>query len=289
MLRDFLKFISGEDDTSHMGASADTAVLRPLTSAVQGTSAATVGEASGVGTRVVKFLAAVALLPVCIGFTQGFGDVFLSLKNRVWIEVVGLPQDVRWFLGGVAIFAIFTALVYRAVTLYVFSHELCHALATWMCLGSVSNLRASANGGQVTTSKSNTFIRLAPYFVPFYAVALAAAFLLLNAYWRPLGAYRGALAFGLGVTLAFHFGFTLWSLRRGQSDLKSDGWFFSMVVIYVVNVLVLAAAGGLLLSGNAYGAWDTLRSVCVTGWGRSADLYQSTYLAVLDVVRNIRT
>jgi len=272
-----------------MGGLTDTAVVRPLPAAAQGAAIATGAEAGGGGLRVVKFMATAALLPACIGFTQGFGDVFFSLKNRVWIEVAGLPQDVRWFLGGAVAFAIFTVLVYRAVTLYVLGHELTHALATWLCLGSVSNLRASANGGQVTTSKSNTFIRLAPYMVPFYAVLLGAAYLLLDALWRPLGEYRGALAFGLGVTLAFHFGFTLWSLQRGQSDLKSDGWFFSIVLIYLANVLVLAAAGGLLLSGKAGGTWEALRSACESGWLRSADLYQRLYYAALEVIRNIRT
>ena len=141
-----------------MGGTADTAIVRPLPAVAQGGAVVSGAETGGRALRGFKFLLAVLLLPACVGMTQGFGDVFFSLKNRLWIEAVGVPAEVRWFMGGAAIFGVFVALVHRPLTSYVFGHELCHALAAWLCLGSVSNLRASASGGQVTTSKSNTFI-----------------------------------------------------------------------------------------------------------------------------------
>ena len=38
----------------------------------------------------------------------------------------------------------------------------------------------------------------------------------------------------------FHLTFTLWVLPRGQSDFHGPGRIFSLVVIYMMNVLLLA-------------------------------------------------
>ena len=45
---------------------------------------------------------------------------------------------------------------------------------------------------------------------------------------------------GLGVTWAFHMSFTCWMIPKGQSDLTSHGTFFSLVFIYLMNVVVMA-------------------------------------------------
>ena len=44
----------------------------------------------------------------------------------------------------------------------------------------------------------------------------------------------------LGVTWAFHLSFTCWMIPKGQSDLTFHGTFFSLVIIYLMNLLVLA-------------------------------------------------
>ena len=45
----------------------------------------------------------------------------------------------------------------------------------------------------------------------------------------------------LGLTWAFHLSFTLWMIPKGQSDLSHHGTFFSLVIIYMMNLLVLSA------------------------------------------------
>ena len=45
----------------------------------------------------------------------------------------------------------------------------------------------------------------------------------------------------IGLTWAFHISFTLWIIPRGQSDLTYHGTFFSLVVIYLMNLLLLTA------------------------------------------------
>ena len=255
-------------------SSAESAVARPVQTGGEGTGC----EAGGSWlTRSLKLALAVGLLPLCLGLAGGFGDHFWSVGLRTHIAASGLPVNLKWFLGGAVLFALTAALLWRPVTVYVFGHELVHALATWACLGKVGNLQASASGGRVSTSKSNTLIRLAPYFVPLYTAAAAGVFAGLNAWWRPLGEYRWLLAFLLGFTLAFHVGFTLWSLHRGQPDLKADGWFFSLVVVFLVNVLVFAAVAGLALSGHWRGAWKALEDVALNAWHHCRTIYSGIF------------
>lgn len=262
-----------------MGGPLDTAVARPVGAAAP---APGVESASGGGllARGFKLLLAILLIPACIGFSLGFHECVFGLKERLGIALFGWPTAMKWFAGGAAAFAALAVLFWRPVIVYVFAHELVHALATWLCLGQVTNLQASAAGGKVTTSKSNTFIRLAPYFVPLYAMLAALLFVALDAGWRPMAEYRWALSAALGFTMAFHVGFTLWSLNRGQPDLKPDGWLFSLVIIYLANVLVLAAMLGIALTGSLGGAWEALQGVCQDGWARSVDLYRDLAAAL---------
>ncbi|HYF50905.1 MAG TPA: hypothetical protein VEJ63_15935, partial [Planctomycetota bacterium] len=166
-----------------MGA-ADTAAPRPAMAAgaakPAGAPAAAPGSSGSAGLRIIKFFCAIMLIPACVGFTIGAHDHFLSTWSRLNLAVNGPGLMLKWFVGGAFLFGLVAVLLWRPVVVYVFAHELVHALATWMCLGKVSNLTASASGGQVTTSKTNTFIRLAPYCVPLYALIAIGAFAALN-------------------------------------------------------------------------------------------------------------
>jgi hypothetical protein len=44
----------------------------------------------------------------------------------------------------------------------------------------------------------------------------------------------------IGATCAFHFTFTCWMIPKNQTDLSDQGTFFSLVVIYLMNVLLLS-------------------------------------------------
>jgi len=231
------------------------------------------GSGGSAGLRIIKFFTAIALIPLCIGLTLGVHAYFMGSWSRMNYAVFGPGTMLNWFLGGAGVFALFAVLLWRPIVVYVFAHEVTHALAAWMCLGKVSNLTASARGGQVTTSKTNTFIRLAPYCVPLYAIFVAVLFLALNQWWRPMGAYAIWLAFALGFFYAFHLGFTLWSLRRDQPDLKADGWLFSLVIIYMVNVMVFAVLFSFIQDHSGHGVWPALRECAVAGWERASKTY----------------
>jgi hypothetical protein len=166
-------------------------------------------------------------------------------------------------------------LLWRPVNIYVFFHEVSHALATWLCLGKVSNFTASAQGGQVTCSKSNTFIRLAPYCLPMSTIlAVGCCFLWESLRLTPEN-WQLYFAGILGAGHAFHIGFTLWSMRRDQPDLQTDGWLFSVMVIWLANIVVLAAVLGMAFSSSYQGGWEAAKAVCLSGWEETLSRYET--------------
>jgi hypothetical protein len=44
----------------------------------------------------------------------------------------------------------------------------------------------------------------------------------------------------IGATWAFHFTFTCWMIPKNQTDLSDQGTFFSLIVIYLMNLLLLS-------------------------------------------------
>ena len=53
--------------------------------------------------------------------------------------------------------------------------------------------------------------------------------------------YRCLLYAVIGATWAMHMSFTCWMIPKGQPDLHYGGTFFSLMVIYVLNLVLLAA------------------------------------------------
>jgi hypothetical protein len=64
----------------------------------------------------------------------------------------------------------------KPMWIYVFGHELTHALWTWLFGGQVKKMKVSSAGGHVVVSKTNFVIALAPYFFPLYAALVIAVF-----------------------------------------------------------------------------------------------------------------
>lgn len=131
--------------------------------------------------------------------------------------------------------------------LYVAAHELTHALAAVFSGVRVRKISVQRSGGYVLLDSTNTFISLAPYFIPFYTIAAGAAYWLAGRFWHaaPLRPWFLAAA---GFTLAFHMLHTADILAGPvQSDIKKAGGpVFSLPLIVLLNCLGLAAALKLL-------------------------------------------
>lgn len=180
--------------------------------------------------RWVKRFFAILLLPLCVGAGLALVRVVRSTGSA----------DVFWvaFLGGTACwFAVFLLLP-KPMLLYVFGHELTHALWAWLFGGRVSKFKVSAKGGHVVISKSNFLIVLAPYFFPLYVVGVVLLFFLGHVLF---GWERYLVWFHLlvGAAYAFHVTLTWHILQTRQSDITSQGYLFSAVIIFLGNIGVL--------------------------------------------------
>ena len=184
-----------------------------------------------VPTKWVKFIVALFLLPLCAVLSQTFFTSFAraTVAERLW------TGEEFWFfsLGAVLWLIAFFGLP-RPLVLYVFGHELTHALWVWLMGGRVSRFRVGRDGGHILTDKNNFLIALAPYFFPLYSILILAIYGALSLFvnMQPYGRLLYAL---VGVTWAFHFTFTCWMIPKNQSDLSDNGTTFSVVVIYLMN------------------------------------------------------
>ena len=184
----------------------------------------------------MKFICAIFLLPICAIFSQTFFTVFAraTVTQRLW------AGEEFWFfsLGAVLWLIAFFGLP-RPLLIYVFGHELTHALWVWLMGGRVSRFRVSSEGGHVVTSKANFWIALAPYVFPIYSIVAIAVYGVLS-FFVNVQPYGRLLYAVIGATWAFHFTFTCWMIPKNQTDLSDQGTFFSLVVIYLMNLALLS-------------------------------------------------
>jgi hypothetical protein len=167
--------------------------------------------------------------------TQTFFTCFahVTLRHRFW------ASEEFWFFGlGAVIWAIAFFGLPRPVWIYVFGHELTHALWVWMMGGRVSAFRVTSEGGHIVSDKHNFWIALAPYFFPLYSILVIALYGGASLFWNVEPYHRWLYAL-IGVTWAFHVSFTLWMIPKGQTDLSYYGTFFSLIIIYLMNLAIL--------------------------------------------------
>jgi hypothetical protein len=194
------------------------------------------GDPWMIPTRWVKFVVAIFLLPLCAVLSQTFFTVFAraTVTQRLW------AGEEFWFfsLGAILWLIAFYGLP-RPMLVYVFGHELTHALWVWLMGGRVSRFRVGRDGGHIVTDRNNFWIALAPYFFPLYSLIVIGVYGTLSLFCdvQPYGRLLYAL---IGATWAFHFTFTCWMIPKKQTDLTDHGTFFSLVVIYLMNLLLLS-------------------------------------------------
>ena len=117
-----------------------------------------------VPTRWVKFMVALFLLPLCATLTQTFFTAFAraTVTQRLWMA------EPFWFfsLGAVLCLIAFFGLP-RPIIIYVFGHELTHALGVLLIGGHVSRFRVGRDGGHIVTNRSGA---AAPHSITWLSV-----------------------------------------------------------------------------------------------------------------------
>ena len=178
----------------------------------------------------VKLILAILLLPVCIGAGQTLWMVTRACGDA---DITLVP-----ILAGAACWVVIYLLLPKPMWIYVFGHELTHALWAWLFGGSVKKFKATPDGGHVIVSKTNFLIALAPYFFPLYAAIVVALFAVGHLAWN-WKSYLVWFHLLVGAAYAFHVTLTSHILKTRQSDITSQGYLFSAVVIFLGNALVL--------------------------------------------------
>ena len=180
--------------------------------------------------KISKYAIGALLIPLAIGFSKAFYSGLLSLD---YINV-----RLHLFIWGIVVYMLMHILFFKPTYFYTLGHEAIHVLATWLCGGHITSFSVSRWGGNVSTSKTNFFIELSPYFVPIYTIAL----ILIGPLIRNKLVNVHILAcyiFSLGFTLGMHFIMTAEALKLRQTDIMKSGYPFSFMIIYIGNLLIV--------------------------------------------------
>lgn len=186
-----------------------------------------------------KFLLGLLLLPLAAALTQtAFRAIWILAEAPTRLPLLHVGATV----AGVMIWIFVWNFLPPMTKTYVLGHELTHALWTLLFGGRPSKLRVSDSGGSVCVSKTNVWVSLAPYFFPFYTVVVLLLWLVLSALWPGIRPFAPIALFWIGLTWAFHLTFTVRFLRGRQPDVQEHGVLFSLVLIYLLNLLILTCA-----------------------------------------------
>jgi hypothetical protein len=156
--------------------------------------------------------------------------------------------------AGAAAYGLFHAVFHKPIGLYVFGHELTHALAAALSGYRVKSFTASGSGGHVVLSDTNAWVAIAPYCVPIYTLAVVAVAQIVR-FHTDFSVSPPWCGFAVGFTFAFHAALTLHALRQRQPDLRVAGPFLSLVLILLANSLVVV-----LLMKALFPGWVSLRA-----------------------------
>jgi hypothetical protein len=186
--------------------------------------------------RWVKLIVGIFLVPPAWVLTETFFTAFAraTIRDHFW------STEEFWFFSlGVVLWLVAFFGLPRPRWLYVFGHELTHAIWVMLLGGRVHRFHVGNDGGHVLADRTNTWIALAPYFFPLYSV-LAIAIYGICGLFVDVAPYRPLLYAAIGSTWAMHLSFACWMIPKGQPDLQYGGTFFSLMIIYLLNLALLA-------------------------------------------------
>jgi hypothetical protein len=181
-------------------------------------------------TKAIKFFVAILLLPL-----------FVPIYKSIWIHARALNERTLFFenplsliLGGIIVWIFFALLFHLPSSIYIFAHEFTHALFAKLCGAKIKKISVKKDSGYVIADKTNFLIVLAPYLFPFYAMLLALVAVLVSLF-VPFKTFDILVWVSLGTCLGYHWWMTGLMLGTRQTDFSSQGYFFSFVLILLVN------------------------------------------------------
>lgn len=184
---------------------------------------------------LIKFIIGVMAAPVAVAVTIAFYNGIILIKE--------LAGSLNFFIWGIVGYVVLHLLFYKPTYMYVLGHEAVHAGVAWIFGGRIKSFKVSGEGGSVGTDKSNAVIELSPYFVPIYAIIITLIYFLVASSYNINGSL---FVFLIGFALAFHIISTIEVMKVRQPDIMKSGYFFSIVTVYVFNIVVISVIFSLL-------------------------------------------
>lgn len=179
--------------------------------------------------KAIKTIIPLLFIPIVVASTKTSVQVLKGLDL--------LDANLYLVTGGFLAYPIFHIVFLKPMYIYSVGHEIVHVLATWLCAGKVTSFHISHAGGNVTTTKTNLFIRLAPYFVPIHTIFLFLLYRALSKFYN-MSQFSNEFVFLIGFTVSFHVFMTIEVMKMRQPDIIRAGYFFSVLFIYVANIFV---------------------------------------------------
>ena len=209
---------------------------------------------------VIKFIIGVLIVPVAIAVSLAFYHNVTLIKE--------LAASLNYFRWGISAYVILHLLFYKPMYLYVLGHEAVHAGVAWLFGARIKSFKVSGEGGSVGADRSNMVIELSPYFIPIHAIIITLV------YFGIVSSYNvdGRLfVFLIGFCLALHIIMTIEVMKARQPDIVKSGYFFSIIFVYILNIIVISLIFSLLFP--AFSA----KKFFVEIWGVSKSMYAAIF------------
>ena len=208
--------------------------------------------------KIVKYTVALIALPSAVAVSRSFYEELFRINY--------FAANMNMFLWGIVLYMLFHILIIKPMFLYTWGHEVIHVLATWVCGGHVTSFHVGEGGGSVATSKTNVFIELSPYFIPTYTLLLVVAMPLFGFKNTPVF-IQSAYIFLIGFSLGMHLIMTAVMMKTKQPDIVKSGYAFSLVLIYIANLIIVFLLFALLSKEV------TLKYFFLKSWLYTKDIY----------------
>lgn len=179
--------------------------------------------------KILKTIIPLLFVPIVIASTK------MSVQALSGMDLLNV--NLYLVVGGFLAYPIFHIVFLKPMYVYSVGHEIVHVLATWLSAGKVISFHVSNAGGSVTTTKTNLFIRLAPYFVPIHTIFLFLLYWALAKFYN-MSRFSNEFIFLMGFTMSFHVFMTIEVMKVRQPDIIKTGYFFSVLFIYVANIFI---------------------------------------------------
>ena len=185
---------------------------------------------------VLKLILAVLLLPLTIGITASFWENLRLVQSSI-------SGAFGW---GVVSYLILHILLYEPAQVF--------------------------DTGKKITEKATGFLlpmfKIAGFCIPIFTILSFAAYYLSSLIWKNVDLFP-FFAFLAAFTFTMHIAFTANALKGKQAGWLKENYFFSIFIIYIINMLIITGAFTLLTSEFSF----------LEFWKRAAGIAGAIYTA----------